>query len=181
MALWVWRFVEGEPPHFFRAPAFDNPRAWPKTKTTRLRRKTNPVGTWYFTSAHNSDTILNVSHLVRTRSIASLPRKAILGDWHNLFSRNHYIIRGFSPWNGERFLSLGQSGMPSWEGGGVIVWLAAWKLVSNDAKRTIPPPNAKHSTLLQGCFLCFHFWFYPRFGNSIIIAPLIFHWTVNIS
>lgn len=22
MALWVWRFVEGEPPHFFRAPAF---------------------------------------------------------------------------------------------------------------------------------------------------------------
>ena len=20
MALWVWRFVEGEPPHFFRAP-----------------------------------------------------------------------------------------------------------------------------------------------------------------
>ena len=23
--------------------------------------------------------------------------------------------------------------------------------------RTIPPPNAKHSTLLQGCFLCFCF------------------------
>lgn len=21
MALWVWRFVEGEPPHFFHAPA----------------------------------------------------------------------------------------------------------------------------------------------------------------
>ena len=41
------------------------------------------------------------------------------------------------------------------EGGGGIVWLAAWKLVSNDAKRTIAPSNAKHSTLLQGCFLCF--------------------------
>ena len=26
------------------------------------------------------------------------------------------------------------------------MWLAAWKLVSNDAKRTIPQPNAKHST-----------------------------------
>lgn len=22
MALWVWRFVEGEPPHFFRAPQY---------------------------------------------------------------------------------------------------------------------------------------------------------------
>ena len=35
--------------------------------------------------------------------------------------------------------------------------MAAWKLVSNDAKRTVAPPNAKHSTLLQGCFLCFLF------------------------
>ena len=32
------------------------------------------------------------------------------------------------------------------------MWLAAWKLVSNDAKRTVTQPNAKHSTLLQGCF-----------------------------
>ena len=37
------------------------------------------------------------------------------------------------------------------------MWLAAWKLVFNDAKRTIPTPNAKHSTLLQGCFLCICF------------------------
>ena len=37
------------------------------------------------------------------------------------------------------------------------MWLAAWKLVSNDAKRTVAPPNAKHSTLLKGCFLCFCF------------------------
>ena len=26
------------------------------------------------------------------------------------------------------------------------MWWAAWKLVSNDAKRTVTPPNAKHST-----------------------------------
>ena len=37
------------------------------------------------------------------------------------------------------------------------MWLAAWKLVSNDAKRTVAPPNAKHSTLLQGCFFRFLF------------------------
>ena len=47
-----------------------------------------------------------------------------------------------------------------------IVWLAAWKLVSNDAKRTVAPPNAKHSTLLQGCLLCFCFWLHSRFGNN---------------
>ena len=35
--------------------------------------------------------------------------------------------------------------------------MAAWKLVSNDAKRTVAPPNAKHSTLLQGCFFMFLF------------------------
>ena len=35
------------------------------------------------------------------------------------------------------------------------MWLAAWKLVSNDAKRTVAPPDAKHSTLLQGCFFMF--------------------------
>ena len=47
------------------------------------------------------------------RSIASLPCKIIWEIWYDLFSRNHFIIRGFSPWNGERFLSLGQSGQPS--------------------------------------------------------------------
>ena len=32
--------------------------------------------------------------------------------------------------------------------------MVAWELLSNDAKRTILSPNAKHSTLPQGCFLC---------------------------
>ena len=41
------------------------------------------------------------------------------------------------------------------------MWLAAWKLVSNDAKHTVAPPNAKHSTLHQGCFLCFLFLIPP--------------------
>ena len=40
-------------------------------------------------------------------------------------------------------------------------------------------PNAKHSTLPQGCFLCFCFWFHSRFGNNIIIAHVIFHWAHN--
>ena len=34
----------------------------------------------YFTSAHNCGTILNISYLARTRSVASLPCKIVLGD-----------------------------------------------------------------------------------------------------
>ena len=36
-----------------------------------------PVGTWYFTSAHNCDTILIINYLSRTRSIASLLCKIV--------------------------------------------------------------------------------------------------------
>ena len=56
---------------------------------------------------------------------------------------------GFYPW--------GKVDSPRKRVADGIVWLAAWKLVSNDAKRTVAPPNAKHTTLLQGCFLCFCF------------------------
>ena len=167
LVLWQSDFKQmlesATPQHQRRPPQWGR---WHRQKDkNRSPSAKNPAGTWYFTSAHNCDTILNINHLARTRSIASLPCKIVLGDWYNLFSRIHFIFRGFSPWNGERFLSLGQCGEPSWEGGVRIVWLAEWKLVSNDAKRTIPTPNAKHSTLLQGCFLCF-FLFHGRFGNK---------------
>ena len=58
------------------------------------------------------------------------------------------------------------------------MWLAAWKLVSNDAKRTVALPNAKHSTLLQGCFLCFCF-FYSIHDSATMhtLSPEIFHRT----
>ena len=36
-----------------------------------------PVGTWYFTSAHNCDTILNINHLTRTWNFTSLPYKIV--------------------------------------------------------------------------------------------------------
>ena len=47
------------------------------------------------------------------------------------------------------------------------MWFAAWKLVSSDAKRTVAPPNAKHSTLLQGCF------FYVFVFDSILDSATI--------
>ena len=109
----------------------------------------------------------------RTWNITSLPKYwlSFWVIWSVFLPRNHFIIRGFSPWNGERFLSLGQCGEPSWEGGVGIVWLAAWKLVSNDAKRTIPTPNAKHSTLLQGCFFMFLFLISFTIRQQCIIYP----------
>ena len=63
---------------------------------------------------------------------------------------------GFSP-KASGFYPWGNVVAPRKRVADGIVWLAAWKLVSNDAKRTVAPPNAKHSTLLQGCFLCFCF------------------------
>ena len=44
--------------------------------------------------------------------------------------------------------------------------------VSNDAKRTVAPPNAKHSTLLQGCFFMFLFLIpFTIRQHCIIYAP----------
>ena len=70
-------------------------------------KKHNPVGTWYFTSAHNCNIILNINHLARTRSIASLPCKIVLGDViqtsfqeillsSGVFRRE--TVSGFYPW-----------------------------------------------------------------------------------
>ena len=47
------------------------------------------------------------------------------------------------------------------------MWLVAWKLVSNDAKRTVAPPNAKHSTLPQGCFFMFFVFDYIHDSATI--------------
>ena len=55
------------------------------------------------------------------------------------------------------------------------MWLAAWKLVSNDAKRTVAPPNAKHSTLLQGCFYVFVFDYIHDSATMHNLSPRLFH------
>ena len=100
------------------------------------------------------------------RSIASLPYKIVWEIWHNLLTRNHVIIKVFRRETASGFYPWGNVVAPRKRVADGIVWLAAWKLVSNDAKRTVAPPNAKHSTLLQGCFLCFCFWLHSRFGNN---------------
>ena len=66
-----------------------------KHKKQPFGEKPNPVGTWYFTSAHNCGIILNISHLMRTRSIASLPYKIVLGDLMRLFTKKIFYHHGF--------------------------------------------------------------------------------------
>ena len=55
----------------------------------------------------------------------------------------------------------------------MTVWLAAWKLVSNDAKRTVAPPNAKHSTLFQGCF--FSVFVFDSIHDSVTMHGVSHH------
>ena len=81
------------------------------------------------------------------------------------FTNKSFYHQGFFAVKRRAVFILGAMWNALVRGCGVIVWLAAWKLVSNDAKRTVAPPNAKHSTLLQGCFLCFCFLFHSQFGN----------------
>ena len=47
------------------------------------------------------------------------------------------------------------------------MWLVAWKLVSNDAKRTVAPPNAKHSTLPPRLFFMFFVFDYIHDSATI--------------
>ena len=78
-----------------------------RIKTARLRRKTKPGrDVIHFTSAHNCSIILNINHLTRTRSIASLPCK-IVRDTDTTFQEiilssgvfRRETASGFYPWS----------------------------------------------------------------------------------
>ena len=98
---------------------------------------------------------------MRTRSVASQPCKIVLGNLMRPPSKKSFCHQGFFAVKRRAVFILGAKWKALVEGGGGIVWLAAWKLVSNDAKRTVAPPNAKPSTLLQGCFFMFLFLIPP--------------------
>ena len=74
-----------------------------RIKTARLRRKTKPGR-----PAHNCSIILNISHLMRTRSIASLPCKIVFGRFDSAFFQEIILsswvfcretASGFYPWD----------------------------------------------------------------------------------
>ena len=69
--------LESATPHHQRRPLTRSVAPPKGEKPLAFGEKPNLVGTWYFTSAHNCDTILNINHLARTRSVASLPCKIV--------------------------------------------------------------------------------------------------------
>ena len=79
-----------------------------RIKTARLRRKTKPGR-----SVHNCSIILNISHLMRTRSIASLPCKIVLGDLIQPPSKKSYYHQGFFAVKRWAVFILGKSGRSS--------------------------------------------------------------------
>ena len=83
-----------------------------RIKTTRLRRKTKPGRD---TSRPPIILILYwISIIWRGREISRpYHTKSFLGDLMRLLSKKSFYHQGFFAVNGERFLSLGQSGMPS--------------------------------------------------------------------
>ena len=88
----------------------------------------------------------------------------VFGNLMRLFTKKIFYHQGFFAVKRRVVFILGAKWIALVRGWRSDCVVAAWKLVSNDAKRTVAPPNAKHSTLLQGCF------FYVCFSPSSIYA-----------
>ena len=139
-----------------------------KHKKQPFGEKPNPVGTWYFTSAHNCNILLNINHLARTRSIASLPCKIILWLIQPLIKNNSYYQGFFAVKRravfifilGAKWIALVRGWRRDCVVGGTETRFQWRKAHSRTAKC-----EAFHA-LLQGCFLCFCFWFHSQFGNK---------------
>ena len=98
--------------------------------------------------------------------------------WHNLLPRKSCYHQGFSPWTASGFYPWGNVVSPREM---VAEGLCGWRHGNSfpmTQSRTIPPPNAKHSTLLQGCFLCFCFFYsIDDSATKHNLSPHIFHWS----
>ena len=63
-------------------------------------------------SAYNRNITLDINHLARTRSIASLPYKIVLGDLIQLFSKKSFYHQGFFVVKGRAVFILGAMWWP---------------------------------------------------------------------
>ena len=127
-----------------------------RIKPLAFGEKPNPVGTWYFTSSYNCDIILNINHLSRMRSIASLPCKIVLGDLIQPLFKNSFYHQGFFAVKRRAVFILG------------AMW---WALVRG---------------WRSDCALCYKAVFYVFVFDSIHdsatlhnLYPGIFHWTLT--
>ena len=132
---------------------------------------------WNFTSVHNCDTILNINHLVRTRSIASLPCKIVLGGWYNIFQEimlslgvfRRETASGFYPWC--NVVSPRKR---------VAEWLCGWRH-GNSFPMTQSAQSHRQMRSIPHCpkavFYVFVFDFIDDSATLHNLSPGIFHWT----
>ena len=132
---------------------------------------------WNFTSVHNCDTILNINHLVRTRSIASLPCKIVLGGWYNLFQEimlslgvfRRETASGFYPWC--NVVSPRKR---------VAEWLCGWRH-GNSFPMTQSAQSHRQMRSIPHCpKAVFYVFVFDSIHNSATLhnlSPGIFHWT----
>ena len=109
------------------------------------------------------------------QSIASLPCKIVLGDVIQTSFQEILLSSGvFRRETASGFYPWGNVVSPRKR---VAEGLCGWRHGNSfpmPPSRTIPLPNAKHSTLLQGCFLCFCFFIPLTIRQQSIIYPHIF-------
>ena len=89
---------------------------------------------------------------MRTRSIASQPCKIVLGNLMRPPSKKSFYHQGFFAVKRRAVFILGAK----WK-----ALVRGWRRDCVVAKRTVAPPHAKHSILLQGCFFMFLFLIPP--------------------
>ena len=115
----------------------------------------------------------------RTWNITSLPKCWLLSweIWCGFLPRNHFITRGFSPWNGERFLSLGQCVSPRER---VAEGLCGWRH-GNTFPMTQSAQSLRQMRSIPHCskavFYVFVFDFIHDSATMHNLSPQIFHWT----
>ena len=164
------QWLESATPHHQRRPLQRG--RWHRQKDkdrSPSAKKPTPVGTWYFTSAHNA-VLYWISTIWCGREV-SRPYHAKSFRRFDTTSLNHVIIRGFSPWNGERFLSLGKVDSPRKR---VAEGLCGWRY-GNSFPMTQSAQSHCQMRSIPRCskavFYVFVFWFHSRFGNNAYSIP----------
>ena len=139
-----------------------------KQKPLAFGEKPNPVGTWYFTSAHNCGTILDISYLARTRSIASLPGKIVFGRLIQPLFKNSFYHQEFFAVKRRAVFILGAKWkvlVRGWRSDCVVGGMETrfqWRKAHSRTAKC----EAFH-VAPRLFFMFLFFWFHSRFSNNV--------------
>ncbi len=124
--------------------------------------------------------MLNINHLLRTRSAASLPCKIVVEDLIQPPSVKSFYHQGFFAVKRRAVFILGakwKALVRGWRRDCVVGGMETRFQWRKAHSRTAKCEAFHFAPRLFFMFL--FFWFHSRFGNNIIIAHVIFHWAHN--